>query len=63
MISLKIETLLGGKVVERNRVECIIKNCSPKPLFETDEGRTYLETTIFIREGFNESREMSDKDK
>ena len=38
-------------------------NGSPKPLFETDERRTYLETTIFIREGFDESRKMSDKEK
>ena len=28
------------------------KNGSPNPTFEMDEDRTYLETTIFIREGF-----------
>ena len=36
-------------------------------MFETDERRTYLETTIFIREGFDEnskmSHKMSDKEK
>ena len=29
------------------------KNGSPNPTFEMDEDRTYLETTIFIREGFD----------
>ena len=29
------------------------KNGSPKPEFEMDEDRTYLQTTIFIREGFS----------
>lgn len=28
------------------------ENGSPKPIFETDEERTYLEMTIAIREGF-----------
>ena len=42
-------------------LNALSKNGSPKPLFETDERRTYLETTIFIREGFDESGEMSDK--
>ena len=28
------------------------KNNSPAPIFDTDEDRTYLETTILIREGF-----------
>ena len=37
------------------------QNGSPKPLFETDERRTYLETTIFIRDGFDDSEKMSDK--
>lgn len=30
-------------------------NGSPMPVFETDEDRTYLETTILIREGFEKS--------
>lgn len=36
------------------------KNGSPEPLFEMDEDRSYLETTIFIREGFHQM-EMSEK--
>lgn len=42
-------------------LNALSKNGSPKPLFETDERRTYLETTIFIREGFDEGRKVSDK--
>lgn len=42
-------------------LNALSKNGSPKPLFETDERRTYLETTIFIREGFHEGRKVSDK--
>lgn len=42
-------------------LNALSKNGSPKPLFETDERRTYLETIIFIREGFDENRKMSDK--
>ena len=36
------------------------KNGSPEPLFDMDEERNYLETTIFIREGFK-STKMSEK--
>ena len=36
------------------------KNGSPEPLFEMDENRSYLETTIFIREGFTKTA-MSEK--
>lgn len=39
----------------------LLQNGSPEPLFETDERRTYLETTIFIREGFDDSNKVSDK--
>lgn len=42
-------------------LNALSRNGSPKPLFETDERRTYLETTIFIREGFDEGRKVSDK--
>ena len=42
-------------------MSALSKNGSPKPFFETDKRRTYLETTIFIREGFDESNKMSDK--
>lgn len=44
-------------------LNALSKNVSPKPLFEIDERRTYLETTIFIREGFDESGKMSDREK
>lgn len=37
------------------------KNGSPEPLFETDEDRVFLETTIFIRDGFDDIAEMSEK--
>ena len=40
------------------------KNGSPEPLFDMDEDRNYLETTIFIREGFKRtgmSEKMSEK--
>lgn len=40
------------------------RNGSPAPLFEMDEDRNYLETTIFIREGFEQtmmSEKMSEK--
>ena len=40
------------------------KNGSPEPLFDMDEERNYLETTIFIREGFKPikmSEKMSEK--
>lgn len=30
-------------------------------MFETDERRTYLETIIFIREGFDEGKKMTNK--
>ena len=30
------------------------KNGSPEPFFDMDEDRSYLETTIFIRDGFNQ---------
>ena len=36
-------------------------NGSPLPVFETDDNRTYLETTIMKREGFEEVLKMSDK--
>ena len=36
-------------------------NGSPTPEFETDDARTYLETTIRIRDGFKMSDKMSDK--
>ena len=36
------------------------KNGSPEPLFDMDEERNYLETTIFIREGFKPTK-MSEK--
>ena len=36
------------------------KNGSPEPLFDMDEDRNYLETTIFIREGFKTTK-MSEK--
>ena len=36
-------------------------NGSPAPIFETDEARTYLETTIRIRDGFEMSDKLSDK--
>ncbi len=39
----------------------LLQSGSPEPLFETDERRTYLETTIFIREGFDDSNIVSDK--
>ena len=32
------------------------KNGSPEPVFDMDENRTYLETTIFIRNGFNQTQ-------
>lgn len=37
------------------------KNGSPLPEFETDLERTYLITTIKIRDGFKMSDKMSDK--
>lgn len=39
------------------------KNGSPSPEFETDLERTYLITTINIRDGFKMSDIMSDKEK
>lgn len=39
----------------------LMLNGSPKPLFEADDDRTYLETTIFIRDGFDTNGKMSDK--
>lgn len=36
------------------------KNGSPEPFFDMDEDRSYLETTIFIRDGFNQPS-MSEK--
>ena len=36
-------------------------NESPEPEFYTDEDRTFLETTIRIRDGFEMSDKMSDK--
>lgn len=37
------------------------KNGFPEPLFESDEDRVFLETTIFIRDGFDDISEMPDK--
>ena len=36
-------------------------NSFPLPKFETDQDRTYLITTIKIRDGFRVSDKMSDK--
>lgn len=38
-------------------------NGSPSPIFDTDADRTYLETTLMIREGFEMSDKMSGKEK
>jgi ATP-dependent DNA helicase RecG len=37
------------------------KNGSPKPIFETDEDRTYFATTLPVHERYNEVDEQSDK--
>ncbi|MBR5565149.1 MAG: putative DNA binding domain-containing protein [Roseburia sp.] len=37
------------------------KNGSPEPEFDMDEERTYLNTIIHIRDGFEDNRKMSDK--
>ena len=37
------------------------KNGSPEPEFDMDEDRTYLNTIIHIRDGFEDNRKMSDK--
>lgn len=63
MISLKIETLLEGKAVERNWYECIIKKRFSKTFVWNWWRKNFFETTIFIREGLDESEEMSDKEK
>lgn len=37
------------------------RNGSPEPEFEMDADRTYINTIIYIRDGFNNSSKMSDK--
>ncbi len=38
-------------------------NGSPEPEFKMDEDRVYLETILYIREGFDVTPKMSDKEK
>lgn len=47
--------------IDRIRRGYLKRNGSPKPEFEMDEDRTYLNTIIYIQEGFKSNTRVSDK--